>query len=116
MAPPRGPVPVGERISGLEAKFDAYERYSHERWHDLANDLQPLLGIPIQLTRDLAKMEGKLEAKIDGRLSAIETRLLAIEQQRQQITGAKQLGVWLIQTALAALAAISAVFALRGSA
>jgi hypothetical protein len=97
---PNRTSPPGERISRLEAKFDAYEQYSHERWHQLANDLQPMVGLPLQLTRDLAKMEGKLEAKIDGRLSAIETRLLAIEQQRQQMTGAKQFGVWLVQTIL----------------
>lgn len=109
MASPRGSQPIGERISRLEAQFSAYEKYSHERWHDLANDLQPLVGLPMQMTRDIAKLEGKIEAKLDGRLSAIETRLSAIEAQRQQITGARQLGVWIVQTFLAAFAVIVAL-------
>lgn len=107
MAPPRSSE--GERIAGLEAKFDGYEKYSHERWHDLNNTLQPLVGLPAQMARDIAKLEGKLEAKIDGRLIAIETRLSAIEGQRQQMTGAKQLMVWLVQTVLAAIAVLAAL-------
>jgi hypothetical protein len=107
MAPQGGPP--GERISGLEAKFDAYERYSHERWHQLANDLQPLSGLPLQLTRDIAKLEARLEAKIDGRLADIDRRLTAIETQRQQLTGARQLGVWLVQTVISALAVLVAI-------
>ena len=108
MSPDRG-QPVGERVSGLEAKFTGYEKYSHEQWHDLKNTLQPLVNLPMQMARDIAKLEGKLEAKIDGRLSAIETRLGAIEGQRQQLTGAKQLGVWLVQTLFAVIAAVAAV-------
>lgn len=99
---PAGGAPIGERISSLESKFDGYEKYSHERWHDLSNDLQPLVGLPLQLARDIAKLEGKLEAKLDGRLVAIENRLTAIEGQRQQFTGARQFLVWLVQTVLAA--------------
>lgn len=109
MAPQRGSSPIGERISGLEAQFGAYERYSHERWHQLQNDLQPIVGLPMQLARDIAKLEGKLEAKLDGRLVAIEMRLSAIEAQRQQLTGARQLGVWLVQTVLAAVAVMAAL-------
>lgn len=113
MAPARG-TSVGERLSGLEATVSGFERYERERWHKLDNDLQLLVGLPTQMTRDIAKLEGKLEAKIDGRLSAIETRLLAIENQRQQMTGAKQLFVWLVQTLLSALAVFAAWSALRG--
>jgi hypothetical protein len=99
----------GERIAGLEAQFRGYEKYSHERWHDLNNTLQPLIGLPALMARDLAKMEGRLEAKIDGRLSAIESRLFSIESQRQQLSGAKQLGVWMLQTVFAVIAAVATV-------
>jgi hypothetical protein len=110
MAPERSPTGInGEKLAALNASFDSFERYNHERWHQLNNDLQPLMGLPVQIARDIAKLEGKLEAKIDGRLVAIEMRLSAIEQQRQQISGAKMLGVWIVQTALAAIAVIAAM-------
>jgi hypothetical protein len=109
MAPARSDV--GERISSLEATLDAFREYEKTHWHDLNNTLQPLVGLPVQMARDIAKLEAKLEAKLDGRLAEIDRRLTAIEGQRQQMTGAKQLAVWLVQTVIAALAA---VVALRG--
>jgi hypothetical protein len=111
MVAARNHAEVGERIAGLEATVAGFEKYERERWHKLDNDLQVIIGLPNQMTRDIAKLEGKLEAKIDGRLSAIELRLSAIEAQRQQITGAQRLGVWFVQTVIAALAAFSAMFA-----
>jgi hypothetical protein len=111
MAPARSGA-LGERIASLAASFEAEKDYSHDRWHKLDNDLTPIINLPTQISRDIAKLEGKLEAKIDGRLSAIEARLYAIESQRQQLSGAKQLGVWLIQTLIAAAAAVTGIIAM----
>lgn len=66
MAPPR-PDQLGERLSGLEAAFTGFEKYEHERWHALNNTLQPLTSLPLQLTRDIAKIQGTF----DGRIAAI---------------------------------------------
>jgi hypothetical protein len=109
MAPQQSSNSQGEKLAALAASFEGFERYNHERWHQLNNDLQPLIGLPVQMARDIAKLEGKIEAKMDGRLAAIEIRLQAIENQRQQLTGAKQFMVWVVQTACAVLAAIAAV-------
>ena len=47
---------LGERISSVEATLGALEKYEHERWHKLSNDLQPLVALPEKITRDIAKM------------------------------------------------------------
>ena len=109
MAPNQSSNSQGEKLAALSASFSGFERYNHERWHQLNNDLQPLMGLPVQMARDIAKLEGKIEAKMDGRLLAIENRLTAIEAQRQQLTGAKMLFVWLIQVLLSALAVLAAI-------
>ena len=113
MAPARSSSD-GERIARMEATLDGLEKYERDRWHKLDNDLTPIVNLPVQLARDIAKLEARLDAKIDGRLAAIEGRLTAIEEQRQQLTGARQLGVWLVQTIVSALAALAGIFALRG--
>src|SRR4051794_40017062 len=104
MAPQQTQNGQGEKLAALTASFTSFKRYNPERWHQLNNDLQPLIGLPVQMARDIAKLEGKIEAKMDGRLPAIELRLTAIEAQRNQLGGARMLGVWLIQTVLAFLA------------
>jgi len=74
--PPR-PEQQGERLSSLEAKFDGFERYEHERWHALNNTLQPLVGLPLQLTRDIAKIQGTFDGRIAGITKEIERSITA---------------------------------------
>ena len=66
MAPPRQEQ-LGERLSGVEATLAAFERYERDRWHKLAEDMQPLVNLPAQLARDI----GKIQGTFDGRISAI---------------------------------------------
>lgn len=105
----------GERIAKLEAMVSGLQQYERERWHKLDNDLTPVVNLPLQLTRDIAKLEARIDAKIDGRLAAIEARLTAIEGQKRELTGAQKLLVWFVQTAISAVAAIATVLAVRGS-
>lgn len=62
---------LGERLSGLEAKVEGMDRYAHDKWHDLNNTLQPLVNLPLQLTRDIAKMQGTF----DGRIATISKEI-----------------------------------------
>lgn len=55
---------VGERLAGMEARFESFEKYTHERWHALNNDLQPLTMLPERLARDMGKIQGIFEGKL----------------------------------------------------
>lgn len=85
---------LGERLSGLEAKFDSFERYEHDRWHKLANDLQPLIGLPVQMARDIGKLQGGFDGRIGTITKEIERSITAavekaIEPVNQDIAALK---------------------------
>lgn len=67
----------GEQISGLQATVDAFREYETEKWHKLANDLQPLMQLPERLTRDVAKIDAKVEVRINAVAKEIERSVLA---------------------------------------
>lgn len=112
MPPPRQDQ-LGERLSGLEAQVAGFEKYEHQRWHDLNNTLQPLTGLPLQLTREIAKMQGTFDGRIaaitreiersitaavekaieplNARIATLEAKVEALETSKQQETGAKNL-------------------------
>lgn len=69
---------VGERITAVAVQLQEFEKYNHERWHKLNNDLQPLVNLPERFTRELGRMQGTFE----GRLST-----LAKEMERSTETG-----------------------------
>jgi hypothetical protein len=94
MAPSR-PDPLGERLSGLEATVASMDKYAHSKWHDLNNTLQPLTGLPLQLSREIAKMQGTF----DGRMSAI-TR-----DMERSITAAVEKAIEPVNTEIATLKA-----------
>lgn len=59
---------VGERVAELTGRFEQFEKYEHDRWHKLNNDLQPLAVLPERLAIEL----GRLEGIFSGRLSSME--------------------------------------------
>lgn len=125
---------IGERMSSLETKVEGFERYEHERWHKLNNDLQPLVALPERITRDVAKMQGNFEGRINSVSKEIERSITAAIEKaiepmsaeinrlrsevdvlklgQHQMTTARRLAVWALQTLIAAVSAIVAVFAL----
>ncbi len=83
--------PVGERLSSLESAFASFEKYEHDRWHKLANDLQPLIGLPVQMARDIGKLQGGFDGRIATITKEIERSITAavekaIEPVNQDIT------------------------------
>lgn len=126
--------PLGERISGLEATVTAFRQYETDKWHKLDNDLTPLVQLPERMTRDIGKLQGTVEGRINSVEKSLErtitvaiekalipviaevtdlgTRIGVLEKQRNILTGAKLLFVFLVQTLIAAIAAVAAVFAL----
>lgn len=56
----------GERIAALAASFEAEKNYQHERWHKLDNDLTPVVNLPEKLTRDIGKLQGLFEGRINA--------------------------------------------------
>lgn len=76
MTPPRQDT-LGERLSGVEATLEAFEKYERDRWHKLAQDMQPLVNLPSQMTRDMAKIQGAFEGRISTVTKEIERSITA---------------------------------------
>lgn len=128
MAPPRGSGgDVGERLARVEARLEASDDYAHERWHKLNNDLQPLMNLPERLARDMGKMQGLFDGKLGSVTKELERsmeaaiskalvpvtddvsglqrevadlrkEIEALKTARNQLTGAKIVILWLVQT------------------
>lgn len=125
---------VGERVAAIDARFEAFERYTHDRWHKLNNDLTPIVNLPSQMARDMGKMEGRFNGQINAVTREVERSITAAVEKaigpvaaeladlksdvetlkagRAQITGAKMLAVFMVQTIIAALTALGGVLAL----
>lgn len=132
---------AGMRLVRLEANFKEFEKYTHERWHDLANNLQPLMALPERLTREVGKVQGIFEGRMGtmskeierGMEHAIERAIKPVTedvtdlrkdvkklqldvdelmQERSKWTGARMLGNWAVQTMISVLSAVAAVLAI----
>lgn len=131
--PAPGSSQLGERVAAFEARFEGFERYTHDRWHDLANTLQPLQRLPEQIARDVAKMQGTIDGRMDtlrrdmertigeaitaalapvvDDVLALKSKVDELERQQSHLKGARMLAVWIIQTLIAAIVAIVALTA-----
>lgn len=127
MAPPRGSPDLGERLAALTASFEAEKDYQHDRWHKLDNDLTPVVNMPERLVREMGKIQGIFESKISavskelersmehaiGRavkpvtddvtglkseIAELRKEIEALKTARNQLTGAKIVILWLVQT------------------
>lgn len=125
---------VGERVAGIDARLGAFEKYTHERWHALNNDLTPLMQLPERMTRDVGKLQGLVDGKITSLSAELQRSMKAaidealkpviaevaelkidvdsLKLKSNQMGGAKMLGVFIIQTIIAAATAVGGVLAL----
>lgn len=125
-------VTVGERLSRIEATVDAHAQYERERWHKQDNDLQLLMALPERLARERGEDRGQAEGRINSVVKDLERaitdavekavaplaakqadhdqRLDTLEAQRNMLTGAKLLIIFLVQTFIAAMTALAGAF------
>jgi predicted RNase H-like nuclease (RuvC/YqgF family) len=133
---------VGERLAGVEARLEAFDRYTHERWHGLNNDLQVLLALPERLTREVGKLQGIIDGRIasvskdversmeaaiskalkpvtddvtelKAEVEGLRKEIEALKTSKQQWTGARIAVTLIVQTVIAAVAATAAVLSIH---
>jgi peptidoglycan hydrolase CwlO-like protein len=87
---------ISEAIGRLSGQVESLDRYTHEREHGLNNLTQKVEAIGTRITRDIAALEGRIE----GRMKAMDDRLIAVERTQQMNAGAKNLVTWILQSPL----------------
>lgn len=95
MSLPRGPNSgqldeISEAIGRLSGQFESIERYMHDREHGINNLALKVDAFGRQITRDIAAVEGRIE----GRIKAMDDRLLALEIDKHRRDGAVGLAAW----------------------
>lgn len=134
---------LGERVAAIDATLKGLDKYSHERWHDLANHLQPLITLPEKMTREIGRLQGTIDGRIatvlkdversiegaieralkpitdnidrlEKKVDAQQDEIEALKETHSQFTGGRAILVWIGQTIASALAAIAAVLAMNG--
>lgn len=97
---------ISEAIGRLKGQIDGIEKYIHEKRHDDANVAQKVEALGTRITRDIAAVEGRIE----GRIKAMDDRLIALELQQSREAGAKNLAVWMLQSPLIGWIAAAVLF------
>lgn len=127
---------IGERVAELSGKFEVFEKYEHDRWHKLNNDLTPLVQLPERLARDMGRLEGLQSGKLSTMAKEFEIALKeAITQALEPVgkelaslrtdvdelkvsagknSAVRQLGMWFVQTLISVGAALAAVLSVKG--
>jgi DNA-binding FrmR family transcriptional regulator len=98
---------ISEAIGRLNGQIDGIEKYIHDKRHDDANVAQKVEALGTRITRDIAAVEGRIE----GRIKAMDDRLVALELAQSREAGAKNLAVWLLQSPLIGWIAAAVMFA-----
>jgi hypothetical protein len=84
---------ISEAIGRLAGQVEALDRYTHEREHGINNLAQKVEGLGTRITRDIAAVEGRIE----GRIKAMDDRLIALERARERQDGAMGLFQWAVR-------------------
>jgi hypothetical protein len=87
---------ISQAIGRLSGQVESLDRYTHEREHGLNNLAQKVESLGTRITRDIAAVEGRIE----GRIKAMDDRLVALELAGQREIGAKNLATWILQSPL----------------
>lgn len=98
---------LSQSIGRLEGLVEGIEKYIHDKRHDDANVSQKVDGLGIRITRDIAAVEGRIE----GRIKAMDDRLVLLEQAKLREAGARHLAVWFLQSPLVGWIVAAILFA-----
>src|SRR5690348_9595825 len=97
---------ISQAVGRLEGLVEGIEKYIHDKRHDDANVAQKVEALGTRITRDIAAVEGRIE----GRIKAMDDRLIALEKAQQREAGAKNLAVWILQSPLIGWIAAAVLF------
>ena len=75
------------RFDGIDDRFDAVERYMHDREHGLNNLAQKVDALRVSIGKDIATVEAKFDA-----------RLTALERAHERDAQSKRIAVGIIQS------------------
>lgn len=80
---------ISHAIGELKGSMEAIERYIHDNRHEVANASAKIDALGIQIGKDIAQVEARLETKLDNFKAATDARLTALEQAQQKEAGAR---------------------------